>query len=359
MRRTLEGVRRIVVYPFRVASAGARFWRVRYGSSEIKERAFDKLSLEMKQLCFTAILAMAAFAPAVSKQATSADFGGRWDLIINTPGEIYPSWMEFNASGAHPEVRVVGRVASVHPAKEVKLEGSRLSFTTSEWFGKPIPVTWEMTIVGGKINGWQNRSDGVRGKIFGVPAPVLDSKAPALWSDPEPLFDGNDLNGWRPDKPSENHWVAQNGELVNEAAGANIRTTRQFNDFKLHVEYNCPKDGNSGVYLRGRYEVQIEYEAADKNDKFHGMGSVYGFLPPAVNVSPRPGQWETYDITLLGRNVTIVRDGTTIINNQEIPGITGGALDSREGDPGPIYIQGDHTGGMKFRNITISMPRIR
>ncbi len=265
--------------------------------------------------------------------------------------------MEFTANGTAPELRVVGRVASVHPAEQVKVEGSHLSFTTSEWFGKEIPVSWEMTVRAGKLSGIQKRSDGVEGEISGVPAPALNRQPPAAWSHPEPLFDGKDLSGWEPDKPSENHWKAQAGELLNEAAGANIRTTRKFNDFKLHVEYNCPKDGNSGVYLRGRYEVQVEYEAADKNDKFHGMGSVYGFIPPAAEVSPRPGEWETYDITLIGRNVTIVRDGITIIDNQQIPGITGGALDSREGEPGPIYIQGDHTGGMKYRNITISLPQ--
>jgi hypothetical protein len=111
------------------------------------------------------------------------------------------------------------------------------------------------------------------------------------------------------------------------------------------------------VYLRGRYEVQVEYEPADKNDKFHKMGSIYGFIPPAVDVPPRPGQWESYDITLVGRIVTVVRDGVTTIDHQEIPGITGGALDSHEGEPGPLYIQGDHTGGMKYRNIMISLPQ--
>jgi hypothetical protein len=149
--------------------------------------------------------------------------------------------------------------------------------------------------------------------------------------------------------------VAQDGELVNQAAGANIRSTRKFGDFKLHIEYNCPNDGNSGVYLRGRYEVQVEYEKPGLNDKFHGMGSIYGFLAPAAELARRPGEWENYDVTLVGRTVTVVRDGQTTIDRQEIPGITGGAIDSREGEPGPLYIQGDHTGGMKYRNITISV----
>jgi hypothetical protein len=209
--------------------------------------------------------------------------------------------------------------------------------------------------------GKQKRSDGVTGDIAGDSAPALDHPIPAHWTKPVPL-NGKDLTGWEPfvqepGKPVENHYVAKNGELVNEAPGANIRTTRKFSDFKLHVEYNCPQDGNSGVYLRGRYETQVEYEPAGANDEFHGMGSIYGFLAPAAKVSPRPGQWESYDITLVGRTVTIVRDGITVINHQKIPGITGGALDSHEGEPGPIYIQGDHTGGMKYRNIIISVPQ--
>jgi hypothetical protein len=196
----------------------------------------------------------------------------------------------------------------------------------------------------------------VNGEISGVRAPALNRATPKHWGAPEALFNGKDLSGWEPDNASKNNWKAENGELVNEAAGANIRTTRKFNDFKLHIEYNCPQDGNSGVYLRGRYEVQVEYEPPGENDKFHGMGSIYGFLAPAVNVSPRPGKWESYDITLVGRTVTVVRDGVTIIDHGEIPGITGGAIDSHEGEPGPLYIQGDHTGGMKYRNITISLP---
>jgi len=316
----------------------------------------------MKKTWLLTLLALAALTPGLHPQGDRLPFTGRWDLTIKTPNETYPSWMECTKENGKPAVRVVGRVASVHPAQDVRLEGNELTFTTQEHFGKEIPVTWEFHEESGKLSGKQKRSDGVTGDITAESAPALDRKMPARWTEPERLFNGKDLTGWEPfvqepGKPVENHYVAKNGELVNEAPGANIRTTRKFSDFKLHVEYNCPQDGNSGVYLRGRYETQVEYEPADKNDKFHGMGAIYGFLAPAAKVSPRPGQWESYDITLVGRTVTIVRDGTTIINNQKIPGITGGALDSHEGEPGPLYIQGDHTGGMKYRNITISVPR--
>ncbi len=326
----------------------------------------------MKHLALTLIFVAAALTLARPPQADQPSLFGRWDLTVQTPKETYPSWIEIAGTEANPKVRIVGRVASVHPATNVKLEGGHLTFNSQEYFGKQIPVTWDLTfsdfpvkardgrthefVLRGEVfKGTERRSDGVDGEITGQRAPALASSAQVTWAKPESLFDGKDLNGWQPDNPAKNHWTVESGELVNQAAGANIRTTRTFNDFKLHIEYNCPQDGNSGVYLRGRYEVQVEYEPADKNDKLHMMGSIYGFIAPAVAVPPRPGQWESYDIMLIGRAVTVVRDDVKIIDNQEIPGITGGALDSNEGAPGPIYIQGDHTGGMKYRNIKISV----
>jgi len=252
---------------------------------------------------------------------------------------------------------VVGRSGSVHPAHDVKAQGSKLSFTTGESRDNGGAVVWELTLEGGKLSGLERRSDGVAAKLSGVKAPDLKRDAPAEWSKPEPLFDGRDLTGWEFDNPSKNFWTAKDGELRNDHGGANIRTTRKFDDFKLHIEYNCPQGGNSGVYLRGRYEVQIEYEPADKNDQFHAMGSIYGFIAPSAAVEPRAGQWESYDVTLVGRTVSVTRDGTKIIDEQQIPGITGGALDSHESEPGPIYLQGDHTGGLKFRNITVRLPK--
>jgi hypothetical protein len=207
------------------------------------------------------------------------------------------------------------------------------------------------------ITGTQTTGDQVA-QLKGGRSPELRHEAPKQWTKPEPIFNGKDLTGWEPtNADAKNNWVAQDGMLVNTAHGANIKTTRKFDDFKLHIELNCPEDGNSGIYLCGRYEVQVEYEKVDANDPYHSMGSIYGFLAPAADLPRKPGTWETLDITLVGRMVTIVRNKVKTIDDREIPGITGGALDSNEGDPGPFYIQGDHTGGMKYRNITIQLPR--
>jgi hypothetical protein len=103
--------------------------------------------------------------------------------------------------------------------------------------------------------------------------------------------------------------------------------------------------------------LQIEYQAVDANDPLHAMGSIYGFVAPTVHIQRRPGTWESFDVTLVGRRVTVFRNRIKTIDNQEIPGPTGGALDANEGGPGPFYIQGDHTGGLRFRNITIQFPK--
>ncbi len=307
--------------------------------------------MKLSLLC---LMSMSALVAAPVPQALL----GRWDLTVKTAKDSYPSWLEVTPDG----VRIVGRVASVHPGKNVQQVRGGLTFETSEYMGKQVGVNWEIHAAGGKLSGTQKRADGSTGEISGVPATPKSARRITSWEKPKPLFNGKDMAGWEPivtgepGKSPKSNWVAQNGELVNTAAGANIRTTAKFDDFKLHVEFNCPQNGNSGVYLRGRYETQVEYEPVDANDKLHGLGAIYGFLAPSVDLPKKPGQWESFDITLVGRKVTVVRDGVTTIDNQEIPGITGGALDSNENEPGPIYIQGDHTGGMKYRNITIAVP---
>jgi hypothetical protein len=286
-------------------------------------------------------------------QPAKSPFLGRWDATITNGQDSYPDWIEVSEKDGKLAAHVQPRSGGAVWASGVQAEGARLTVTLP---GNPA-TSWELTAANDTFTGQLKRGGEVRGQIAGVRAPKLDRPMPKAWSAPESLFNGKDLAGWEPIGTAANHWVAKDGDLVNEAKGANIRTTRKFDDFKLHIEYNCPDEGNSGIYLRGRYEVQVEYEKIDANDKFHSMGSIYSFLAPAVELPRKPGTWETYDITLVGRRVTIVRNGVTTVDNQEIPGPTGGALDSHEAEPGPFYIQGDHTGGMKYRNIRVQVAK--
>ena len=283
---------------------------------------------------------------AASLMPAATPFDGRWDLTITTAKESYPGWLEVDEAG---KARVQPRTGSVVPANSLKVDGDHLHVV----FGRGN-ITWDLTAEHGKLAGTQTSGDQAA-KVEGVRAPELNRNPPTAWYDPAPIFDGKDLTGWEPTDPANNHWVAQDGILVNLEHGANLRTIRKFSDFKLHIELNCPNDGNSGIYLRGRYEVQVAYEKLP--DKFHSMAAIYGFLAPSVEMPRKPGEWESFDITLVGRRITLVRDGTTLLDNQEIPGITGGALDSHESEPGVFYIQGDHTGGMKYRNITVAVPK--
>jgi len=298
-------------------------------------------------------------------------FLGRWDLTITSNGETYPDWMEVTQESGNLKVRVQLRTGNVHPI-EAKLDGSRLIVTVPPPNDAPEsgPAgSWELTAKGDKLSGIQKHGGAEDAKVVGHRAPLLKHEAPSAWTAPESLFNGKDLTGWEPinNTPptatySKSHWTAKDGELVNKGRGSNLRTTRKFDDFKLHVEFNIPQGENSGVYLRGRYETQVaaggpSHAAVPGGNMAGTVGSIYGFLKFPLEAPVPADTWNTYDITLIGRYVTVVLNHATGIDNQEIPGITGGAIDSDEGKPGPIYFQGDHHGGIRYRNITISVPK--
>jgi hypothetical protein len=203
----------------------------------------------------------------------------------------------------------------------------------------------------GKLSGTMVTPSGQTLTWVGVPAPSLKRDKAPVWGKPIPLFNGKNLDGWQA-LGKDNQWVAENGILRSPRPGSNIRTVKTFDDFKLHIEFRYPKESNSGVYLRGRYEVQVEDSKGMEATNIH-LGGLYGFIDPLEMVAKEPGVWQSFDITLVGRIVTVIANGKIIIQNQIIPGITGGALDSREGEPGPIMMQGDH-GVIEYRNIVIT-----
>ncbi len=299
-------------------------------------------------------LIAAAFlaAPAFAKPSEKA-FLGRWDFDNTTPGHnVGANWLSVEKKGPSDyEIWFQPTGGHVYQVKDYKFEGDHLRLQVS------ANEVWELTATGGHLTGKETNKDKTR-DVMGTRAPALKHKPPKAWSEPEALFNGKNLDGWEPiGNPANSHWTVKDGLLVNVARGDNLKTTRTFNDFKVHFEVNCPEDANSGFYLHGRYEVQLEYEPANSEPPERGMGSVYGRLAPSTVVPRTPGKWESFDITLVGRTVTVVRNGVTIIDGKEIAGITGGALDADEGQPGPFYIQGDHTGGLMFRNITVSVPK--
>jgi hypothetical protein len=298
------------------------------------------------------LLTVLAFAP-LATQAAENPFIGRWDFSL-APGRA--NWLGVTQKGADTEIWFQPTGGHVHPVKGFALKGSHLEFTVDEAANNRPATVWELDSKDGQLVGVQKTGDRST-PLTGVRAPELKRGAPKAWSKPEPLFDGKSLAGWEPiGDASKSRWVVKDGLMVNEDHGANLKSTRSFTDFKLHFEVNCPDNANSGMYLRGRYEMQLEYVPEGSEPPERGMGSIYGRIAPSKMLKRTPGEWETFDITLVGRTVSISRNGVLTIDRKEIEGITGGALDANEGEPGPFYIQGDHTGGLKFRNITVAVP---
>jgi hypothetical protein len=307
----------------------------------------------MKKL-FLALAIATAFLTANAQQGSNP-FLGRWDFNIPTSsGGNSAAWVAVYNDHGPFEVWFQPTGGNVVLVQDFKITDSHLTFPISAATATRPATIWDLDAADGKLTGFQVRGD-QKIALTGVRAPELKRAAPKAWTKPEPLFNGTDLTGWQPiGDVAHNNWVVKDGLLLNTAHGANLKSTRTFDDFKVHFEVNCPDAGNSGFYLRGRYEVQIDYES-DPPER--SMASVYGRLMPLPTPPRTPGQWETFDVTLVGRTVTVVHNGITVIDHKEIEGITGGALDANEGDPGSFYIQGDHTGGLQFRNIAVSVPK--
>ena len=278
---------------------------------------------------------------------------GRWDLTVADGERRYPSWFEVVQGSDSLAGRFQGEFGHATEIVGIVVDGSRFRFA---WPSEDAPAATatrvEGTIRGGRyLSGVITEPSGKRHHFQAVRAPALAGAASTRWGQPVLLLAGG-LATWRVRHPKDrNGWKFENGEIVNSPPSADLITKRTFSDFKLHVEVNVPPKGNSGIYLRGRYEVQVQDDFG-KEPFSRRMGGVYGQVTPTTLPAKPAGEWQVFDITMIGRRVTVVLNGVTIIDGQEIPGITGGALDSREGDPGPIMLQGDHS-GIRYRNIVV------
>ncbi len=276
---------------------------------------------------------------------------GRWDITITMSGKEVPSWLEVNHSGLQTLTgHFVGTGGSARPISKVNFSDGKMSFSIPPQWETGNDLSVEGTLQGNSLGGTIIFPDGKNYSWTGVRAPSLRRTTAPVWTQPIRLFNGTDLKGWH--ATGENQWKAVNGILHSPKTGSNIVTDDRFNDFKLHIEFRIPKGSNSGVYLRGRYELQIADSKGSETLKDQ-LGAVYGFISPSEMMAKEAGEWQSYDVTLIGRMITVALNGKTVICNQEIPGITGGALDSKESEPGPLLIQGDH-GAVEFRNIVLT-----
>lgn len=281
---------------------------------------------------------------------------GRWNMIIEQEGKKLPSWLEIRHSGTKTLVgRFVYAFGSARPIAEIIIQDEKFSFAIPpQWEPGDGDMQFEGQLEGETLKGTMVYTDGNTYNWTATVAPELPYTKNPEWRKPMEIFNGKDLSGWRT-LGDENQWIVEDGILKSPKSGVNLVSEESFMDFKLHIEFRYPEGSNSGIYLRGRYEVQIMDNKGDAPSDVL-FGGIYGFLTPTEMAAKAAGEWQTYDITLIGRRLSIVANGVSIINDQLIPGMTGGALDNNEALPGPLLIQGDH-GPIEFRKIVVT-PRV-
>ncbi len=311
-------------------------------------------------LVWVALLALGACSKKTNSSSSSVaasikEFVGRWDLTIKTPEKELPAWIQVTDQQNQPKILMVGLSGHATEVGKFGISKQQIAFLSpKEKEGFNEDTFFKGKLVDGQLVGTASQPNGVTWQWTGQRAPALKREGTPKWGKPIRLFNGRNLDGWKFRNPSRGSiWKVEDGTLVESGHGSELISKSKFEDFKLHLEFKCGPMSNSGVYLRGRYEVQIETDSAQEPPSHH-TGAVYGFLAPTPELPRVSGKWQTYDITLLGRTLTVVQDGKTVLDHREIPGITGGALDSHEGLPGPIYLQGSEQGRVAFRNIVLT-----
>ncbi|HRH59923.1 MAG TPA: DUF1080 domain-containing protein, partial [Chitinophagaceae bacterium] len=208
-------------------------------------------------LCCSVIF-FAANSVKVYAQETAQPIEGRWDITFNMDGKATPAWMEVRHSGVKTlvgDVMVAG--GSARPISKVNFADGKFSFSVPpQWEKGDGDLTIEGTLQNDDIAGTITYPDGKTYKFTGVRAPALIRTSEPEWGAPIQLFNGKNLQGWHASGET-NQWVAEDGVLRSPKSGSNIISDAMFTDFKLHVEFRYPEHSNSGVYLRGRYEVQV------------------------------------------------------------------------------------------------------
>ena len=330
----------------------------------------------MKKLMVATFLLLCLTLPCMAADAVEP-FLGQWALFLpNGAG-----WLEVRQEQGYLDADLLWYGGSVVPVQDVYVDGETLvvtrvnrqvvkkdekgdptrTLTRTEWY--------RFMFFGDQLVGKQ-----IRPKDNGVGVETLTftaRKTPPVGPAPDPaklkfgkpikLFNGVDLTGWKLlEENAVNGWKAVDGVLLNDPVQqegkprinyGNLRTTAEFEDFNIKLQVNVPAGSNSGIYLRGIYEVQVA-DTYGRDLDSHNMGAVYSRITPTIAAEKPAGEWQDLDITLCDRHITVILNGKTIIDNQPVAGVTGGAMQPCPFKAGPIYLQGDH-GKVMYRNIEL------
>jgi 3-keto-disaccharide hydrolase len=303
-------------------------------------------------LALSLVLA-ASFAVDPPAKSPADPFLGRWNVRLTDADNTFAAGgFKIERKDGGLAASIVWRWGSVLPAKTAEVEGGTLRLVRVDEGKTDV---FEARLEGDKLVGQVKYADATVHHFEGKRAPELAAAGTPKWGAPVTVFDGKTLSGWTlRDPKAKMGWAVVDGELavVEPKGNADLMSDKKFQDMKLHLEFNVEPKSNSGVYLRGRYEIQI-LDDASKATEEHGCGALYRRIAPKIDATKPAGEWQTFDLTLVGRRLSVVLNGKTTIDNALVDGITGGAINPYEGEPGPLMLQGDH-GKVRFRNIVVT-----
>jgi len=329
----------------------------------------------MKKL-FVVIVAFFMAATISSAQNQSNGFLGMWNIEIEG-GSV--GWLHVFENNDFLDARLLWQGGSVTPVQSVfMMDENTLMVMRVRQVSRDgengeremiIPHVLKITRNGDRINGVslqpsRNGMEAYKSNFYGwkpADVPPKPALSDVKYGEPVKLFNGKNLEGWKLLNPNQaNGFKVEDGVLTNDPVQkegehisyGNLRTDKEFEDFNLTLDVNIPAHSNSGVYLRGMYEVQV-VDSYGKDLDSHNMGALYSRITPSEAAEKPAGEWQKMDITLYKRYLTVKLNGTTIIDNQPVYGPTGGAISADVYSPGPIYLQGDH-GKVLYRNIVLT-----
>ncbi len=340
--------------------------------------------MKSKSLLIAIIAGVLIFftAPSRAQDDPVAPFVGMWALSLDYE-DNNAGWLEVSQEDGYIDSKILWRWGSVYPVDYSMIFMGNLLLVHGQDVvrerdaqGNSLrtqhPIYWVDVEMDGadRIKGMASfpNPDGIEFEAISFTGKRIPAYGEASdmskikYGKAQEIFNGKNLKGWELLNPnSVNGWTAVDGILFNNPVQpegeehisyGNLRTTDTYEDFKLSLEVNIPAGSNSGVYLRGIYEVQVQDSYGKPLDP-HNMGGLYSRITPSEAAEKPAGEWQKMEMTLYKRHLTVVLNGKTIIDNQPVKGVTGGAMSADEFVPGPIYLQGDH-GEVSYRNIVLT-----
>lgn len=314
------------------------------------------------------LLAAVLLSTAAPRAQQKNPFLGQWNITGQGPDSAIVYWLELKEEGGKLTSLFLNRTSHPIPLTAVKIVNDELIFQVSGTAAAPTGPEYHAKVVDGKLVG---------SHVLTPRPPAAGAAPPATPPAPRtinwvgmrpPVFPAGNANGKHeygkpvvlfdsaaPPKSLDDVWGSQGNRPINwkidddhllanpSPGGVNLVSKEKFTDFKVQVDYKLEPKSNSGIYLRGRYEIQVLDDVNDTTtEKYLTQGAIYGRKAPDKLASKAPGEWQSMEIVLVGNHVTVTLNGQRIHDNAVIGGVTGGTLDNDELAPGPLMIQGDH-----------------